>query len=621
MNSNSIASFYAEMGLKLNRGQFKAAEDQLNRLRALMQKLKSEFDKSFQVSPKIKFNSLAFQRDIQKSLNQISRLTEFKMSRFRVDDAQLNRSLQSAISRAQYSANSIKLKAVIDRSSVSQSARAVARQTVTGEAGGGAGGVAGLVGASRAGVAGVAGYVGYEAVQGLQNQMDEIQKRVGTFQMQRLQLGAAVGGEAERRWNNVVALRQISDYTGTKAEDQVSGYTRFEKQAQQSGMNARQAIGLYKNMAVSTRGNGGDQQSIERQAYALQQVLGLGYLRGEELNQQLADSNPAIKRYIQKAYLDRVGFKGTESEGTAKFMADLGKRLVLVQDVLKGYDLSARNAAPRVEELANSIEGAAARLDNVKWMENLERSEGPLSDAIRDRIEAEKNLYNATIPLQEQFIKLVEIPFVQKMTEFTNSLTGLADWYSKYQKLPEDKKTDAAIDAGENVAWWVGKRLAKNNLIGTAVENNWLGMGDGADWLQRFVLGPQQGEPGRRIVPDFKAYQPPKLNYQVPFGDFQMPAMLPPAMPPQFGSSPLQHYQQNNDNAVQQLMNQSYTNTDSRTYDNRIIFEPGAFQIDATSMDINQLGSELESRMMDAARRVQDNSFSDARIQYPSIGR
>ncbi|MCD4863794.1 tape measure protein [Pseudomonas sp. PLB05] len=616
---HKVASFFAEMGLKLNRSQFKAAEDQLNRLRALMQKIKSDFDKSFQVSPKIKFNSLAFQRDIQKSLNQISRLTEFKMSRFKIDDVQLNRSLQSAISRAQYSANSIKLKAVIDRSSVSQSARAVARQAATGEAGGGTGGVAGLVGASRAGVAGVAGYVGYEAVQGLQNQMDEIQRRVGTFQMQRLQLGAAVGGEAERRWNNVVALRQISDYTGTKAEDQVAGYTKFEKQAQQSGMNARQAIGLYKNMAVSTRGNGGDQQSVERQAYALQQVLGLGYLRGEELNQQLADSNPAIKKYIQQAYLQRVGFKGNSSEGTAKFMSDLGKRLVLVQDVLKGYDLSARNAAPRVEELANSIEGAAARLDNVKWMENLERSEGPLSDAIRDRIEAEKNLYNATIPLQEQFIKLVEIPFVQKMTEFTNSLTGLADWYNKYQKLPEDKKTDAAIDAGENVAWWAGKRLAKNNLIGTAVDNNWLGMGDGADWLKRFVLGPEQGEAGRRIVPDFKPYQVPKLNYQMPFSDFQMPSALPMASAPQFGVNPVV----NTPDAQQmmQQMTQSYSSTDSRTYDNRITFEPGAFQIDATSMDVNQLGSELESRMMDAARRVQDNTLSDARIQYPSVGR
>lgn len=616
---HKVASFFAEMGLKLNRSQFKAAEDQLNRLRALMQKIKSDFDKSFQVSPKIKFNSLAFQRDIQKSLNQISRLTEFKMSRFKIDDVQLNRSLQSAISRAQYSANSIKLKAVIDRSSVSQSARAVARQAATGEAGGGTGGVAGLVGASRAGVAGVAGYVGYEAVQGLQNQMDEIQRRVGTFQMQRLQLGAAVGGEAERRWNNVVALRQISDYTGTKAEDQVAGYTKFEKQAQQSGMNARQAIGLYKNMAVSTRGNGGDQQSIERQAYALQQVLGLGFLRGEELNQQLADANPSIKRYIQKAYLDRVGFKGTDSEGTAKFMSDLGKRLVLVQDVLKGYDLSARNAAPRVEELADSIEGAAARLDNVRWMENLERSEGPLSDAIRDRIEAEKNLYNATIPLQEQFIKLVEIPFVQKMTEFTNSLTGLADWYNKYQKLPEDKKTDSAIDAGENVAWWAGKRLAKNNLIGTAVDNNWLGMGDGADWLKRFILGPQQGEAGRRIIPDFKPYQVPKLNYQMPFSDFQMPSALPMASVPQFGVNPVV----NTPDAQQmvQQMTQSYSSTDSRTYDNRITFEPGAFQIDATSMDVNQLGSELESRMMDAARRVQDNTLSDARIQYPSVGR
>lgn len=619
MSSQPIADYFARLGISVNKTQFKQAEAALDRIHASMLKLKSEFGKGIAINPKLQFNSLQFQKQIQKSLNQISKLTEFRMEKFVIDNVQLNRSLQSAIQRAQYSANSIKLKAVIDRSSTSQSARAVARQAATGEAGGGTGGVAGLVGASRAGVAGVAGYVGYEAVQGLQNQMDEIQRRVGTYQMQRLQLGAAVGGEAERRWNNAVALRNIADYTGTKAEDQVAGYTKFEKQAMQSGMKARQAISLYQDMAVSTRGNGGDQQSIERQAYALQQVLGLGYLRGEELNQQLADSNPAIKKYIQQAYLQRVGFKGNSSEGTAKFMSDLGKRLVLVQDVLKGYDLSARNAAPRVEELANSIEGAAARLNNVKWMENLERSEGPLSDAIRDRIEAEKNLYNATIPLQEQFIKLVEIPFVQKMTEFTNSLTGLADWYNKYQKLPNDKKTDAAIDAGENVAWWAGKRLAKNNLIGTAVDNNWLGMGDGADWLKRFILGPQQGEAGRRIVPDFKPYSSSTFNYQNPYSEFKMPTALPWTPPVQFGESPIIHTP--NTDQIMQQMTQSYASTDSRSYDNRITFEPGAFQIDATNMDVNQLSNELESRMMEVSRRMQENSWSDTMIQYPQIGR
>lgn len=208
------------------------------------------------------------------------------------------------------------------------------------------------------------------------------------------------------------------------------------------------------------------------------------------------------------------------------------------------------------------------------------------------------------------------------MTEFTNSLTGFADWYNKYQKLPEDKKTDAAIDAGENVAWWVGKRLAKNNLIGTAVENNWLGMGDGVEWLQRFVLGPQQGEPGRRIVPDFKQYQPPKLNYQVPYGDFQMPSALPQTMAPQFGSNPVIDYPPDRiQQQMQQRIDQSYNNNDNRQIDNSVNIAAGAVVIEGSNLSADDLLLKMQTGIQDIARRTQFSDYQDARIQYPSVGR
>lgn len=50
------------------------------------------------------------------------------------------------------------------------------------------------------------------------------------------------------------------------------------------GLTAQRAFDLYSNMGIATRGNGGDQQSIERQSLALTQIGGLGYLRAEELN-------------------------------------------------------------------------------------------------------------------------------------------------------------------------------------------------------------------------------------------------------------------------------------------------------------------------------------------------
>ena len=623
--SNKVADFYAEMGFKVNRAQFQQAEAQMEKLRQLMLKLKTEFDKSFKFSPKVQFNSLNFQRDIQKSLNQISRLVQFKVDRFQVDGSRLSSSLESAIKRAQFGASSVKIRAIADRSSIGQSTRSVAKQHEAGLAAAGfqGGGVAGLVGASRAGVAGVAGYVGVQAVQSFQNQMDEFQNRIGEQQMQRLQLGAAVGGSEVRRKNNIQALRDISDYTGTRAEDQVAGYTRFEKQATQSGLGARQAIGLYRDMAVSTRGNGGDQQSIERQAYALQQVLGLGYLRGEELNQQLSDANPAIKAYIQKAYLDRVGFKGNDSQGTEKFLKDLSKRKVSVDDVLKGYELSAKNAATRVEELSNSIQGAQARLDNVKWAENLERTEGPLTDAMRERTQAEKELYDALKPTRDMLYQVATegIKFATWMTNATTASIKAAE------KIPPGTVSYGTVPipgASPDDPQPGFLTPKKYNSVGS--------LGEAWDIITNKVASlvgaPEWGTPGNRFTPDFnQKYRESSLRYGQPLKDFQIPSWtqnpsIEPLRAPQFGSNPVIDYPPDRiQQQMQQRLEQNYNNNDNRHIDNSVNIAAGAVVIEGSNLSPDDLLLKMQTGIQDIARRSQFNDYQDARIQYPSVGR
>jgi len=613
---NSVADFYATLGIKVNTAQFRQAEAQMEKLRQLMQRLKVDWDKNlFKISPKVQLNTLQLQKQLQTSLNQVGRLTQLKIDKFNVDPSRLTSSLESAIRRAQHSASSIKVRAIAERSPLSQSTRSLAKQHEAGLAANGfTGGVGGLVGASRAGVAGIAGYVGVQAIQAFQSQMDEFQNLIGERQMQRLQLGAAVGGSEIRRKNNIQALREISDYTGTRAEDQVSGYTRFEKQATQSGLGARQAIGLYRDMAVSTRGNGGDGQSIERQAYALQQVLGLGYLRGEELNQQLADANPSIKRYIQKAYLDRAGFKGNDSQGTEKFLKDLGKRQVLVQDVLKGYELSAKNAAGRVEELSNSIQGAQARLDNVKWAENLERTEGPLTDAMKERTQAEKELYDALKPTRDMFYQVATegIKFATWMTNTTTAAINAAE------KIPAGTVSYgvAPIPGASPDDPQPGFLTPKNyNSVGS--------LGEAWDIITNKVVSlisaPAWGTPGNRWVPDNKPYRELNLKYGNPINDFKMPDVLPPAMAPQFGQNPMVTTP---DSArIMQQMTQSYSNNDNRQIDNSIRIESGAVQINGTNLNPDQLLEQMQSGIQDIARRTQSNTLEDTRIQYPSIGR
>ncbi|MGA4576342.1 tape measure protein, partial [Stutzerimonas frequens] len=243
-------------------------------------------------------------------------------------------------------------------------------------------------------VAGVAAGAAYGV-----SKINDARKETATREGQRLQLETAVGGSRERRESFTKGFFDLSNDLGISAESQITAYSRFMKQAQSSGMTAQEGFDLFKNVATATRGNGGDQQSIERQAYALQQMLGVGYLRGEELNQQLADSNPAIKKFIMQAFAERTGKKGTEA-----FLDALSNREVSVQDVLKGYEKSAKEASDRVRELSGSIQGAEARLENLKLAEELQRTvDGPLTEAAKQWTESQTELHSAMEPLRDSF--------------------------------------------------------------------------------------------------------------------------------------------------------------------------------------------------------------------------
>lgn len=100
-----------------------------------------------------------------------------------------------------------------------------------------------------------------------------------------------------------------------------------------------------------------------------------------------------------QAFAERTGKKGTEA-----FLDALSNREVSVQDVLKGYEKSAKEASDRVRELSGSIQGAEARLENLKLAEELQRTvDGPLTEAAKQWTEAQTELHGAMEPLRDSF--------------------------------------------------------------------------------------------------------------------------------------------------------------------------------------------------------------------------
>lgn len=349
---------------------------------------------------KLSLDSLGAQRTLQTDMNRIGRLLTVPIGNVHIDQARINKQLQGVMTRAA-SAARINIRSIQGSSGGANihypSHLGVPRGFDA--FGGGFGGASaagflprlGPIGGAVAGVAAGAAY-------GV-SKINDARKETATREGQRLQLETAVGGSRERRESFTKGFFDLSNDLGISAESQITAYSRFLKQAQSSGMTANEGFDLFKNVATATRGNGGDQQSIERQAYALQQMLGVGYLRGEELNQQLADSNPAIKKFIMQAFAERTGKKGTEA-----FLDALSNREVSVQDVLKGYEKSAKEASDRVRELSGSIQGAEARLENLKLAEELQRTvDGPLTEAAKQWTEAQTELHGAMEPLRDSF--------------------------------------------------------------------------------------------------------------------------------------------------------------------------------------------------------------------------
>lgn len=577
MNNSQIASYYASLGFKIDQRSFAAAERALKRIQETMAGF-AKYKTDLTISPKIKFNALNLQREAQRSLNQVSRLLEVKLTKFNLDPSQLSRSLNSAINRAQFSASSIKVRTIVERSPVSQAARRVA---ATAESGGnGAGGVAGLVAASRAGVTGLAGYAGYSGLQALNEQVNSIQARVIKGDTAKMLLGQAVGGSETRKQNALEWYRNTTNRYGLDAENGISSFNTAVTLQRGQGISTRESLKNYDSFLqrFTLRHLTSDQQ--QGSLRQITQILGRGTVQAEDLNSLVENGDPEIKNLIREAWARRTNYKGQNMASDYAKAQKAGK--VTSEDLLGAYAISSKRYARELDEASQSLRAEAQRTANSKFWSDVEKNGEALTQSLKDRNEAEQRLYEASVPLQKMFIDLVQIPVVEQLTSFTNGLTGIGEWFNKYNSLPDNQKNDTLWQGAKDTASWLGERLAKNNAIGWAIDGNWLGAGDAYNSAKNYVLGQSFGSaPGYRIAPDYHPYQQ---------------------------SDTLRQMQSLNNTSNNQMMLQ---------------IAPGAFniEINAAGGDVNAISSELERSMSEITDRVILNKLSETRFQYPSIGR
>lgn len=547
-----IAKYTVGLNFSLNQRSIRMVDQQIRlmekKLALMTQRMKANFDKSFALPSlkikKIELDPLSAQRSIQGDLNRMGRLLELKVGNIRLDQAKINAQVQTTFQRAANHAR-LSVKTIAGAGGGGNPFPAVPRFNTLGAAatGGGLGASLPMFGPAGIAAAAVVGTGAYGV-----SKINDARRLISQRELERLQLEISVGGSEERRQSAVDALVALSNKLGVQAESQVSGFTRFMKQGQNSmKLTAQQAFDLYQNMGIATRGNGGDQQSIERQAYALQQIGGLGYLRAEELNQQLADSAPAIRSYIIQAWEERTGAKGVEA-----FLSAMAKRQVSFNDVMRGYELAAKEASGRVKELANTVQGEEARLANVRFAEELERSKGPMTDAARRFVESQQKLFEASEPLRDSFYKVAA----------------------------------AGTSLAADMVGWLSTRLQTAPALNNEVSN------------EQRATAPFSSAMGRGMlsVPDIRRIR----DNQAPFISPLIPES--PAWKQAADSFVMPR------NLLQQMSGASINST--------VTVQPGAINITAHGVSEEKLVGELEGRVQGIFRHEMQSLLSSTKLEY-----
>lgn len=283
-----VSSFYAQIGIQTRLQDLRRAERYLKLLEAKVKKTTAALQKDFSktlVLPTLKIkkvqidNTLNAQRSIQTDLNRIGRLTELRIGSVKLDEARINRQVSQVLTRASSKAR-MDIKSVLGTSGganihwpgagYSPRLPHMPNTQSLGQYAGGFGGGFGLGAAlPMLGPAGIAAGAVLGGGAYAVSKANELRQLTGTRETQRLKLDTAVGDDAETRSQFRDRFINLSDNLGISAEGQVDSFSRFLKQAKSSGLSAEQGFDLYKNIATATRGNGGGQQQIEGQAYAL----------------------------------------------------------------------------------------------------------------------------------------------------------------------------------------------------------------------------------------------------------------------------------------------------------------------------------------------------------------
>ncbi|NMZ64915.1 hypothetical protein HBN99_11385 [Pseudomonas oryzihabitans] len=563
---SKVTDFYAELNFKVNQTQLRQMDNIIKQIEARMKKFKSNWEQSISLS-NFKFDSLKLQKSAQQSINKIQRMLVVDLSNFRVDESRLTRSLQSAIRRAEYSAGSLKLKAIVERSPLSQAARHYA-QAAAGETPSGGGAI--LAGVPRWLAPAALGYGAYRATTGLFNQ--------NATQISNRNLIDNVLGDPERGAKARGYYWQQANRLGIRASDNVQGYAATIAGASASGLSYAQGQAAWRQLTEHSVVNHLSNERQKGLTTAVVQMLSKGKIMSEELFGQAAEHSPTFPALVAQANAEITKSGKTDAAAMQALRADMKAGRVGNEVLLRSLQIASRLAQPGLERSSHTSQAELNRVINTRDRAIDEAGQAGLEQGFQRALNAVNTFAQDITPAATNLVKSFGEAY-GAVGDFSLWVRSIAKGYTSPEKALEtlkDKAPGVASSYWENHPGLQGIQWLFNNDPRLKFAK------DSAQNIYDWVRGPEYGTtPGYRQVPDFQPYKP------------------------------------------SELLNQLQGNGGSTNNQTMLQIAPGAFsiEINAPGSDATSIAGELERQMQDITDRVLVNRLTDARFQYPSIGR
>lgn len=348
-----VAKYFSSIGFEIDKGSITQVQKTFAAIEARLKVFSQNMGKGLRVN----FGISNFSVD-QRKLNRVlgdaldiaSTRTTFEVSRFVVNDRNLQASMLAAGRRASASVNYD-----VRQHPTSHPSRPSRRSTSAG--------VGIMSGASRLiGPALALGFGGY----GL-SQLNQRNQQVVSAQLQSQAVVQQAGGTAGEGKESFQYLRSEGNRIGFNYLEASGDYNKLISGLTGSGIGVKESQKVFSGFAELARVNKLDRTTQNRLFRALSQVAGKGKLQAEELTQQIAEALPGGTALFAQAYQKQIGGNKTGSEAIQQLLADMKKGKVK-SDILTyaGAEASSRaNAGGALTAASTASQAEQGRLQNV----------------------------------------------------------------------------------------------------------------------------------------------------------------------------------------------------------------------------------------------------------------